>query len=145
MLSGDPWGWSGTFSLTLTNRATGESRLVEVRNQITDGGLNWLRDLMQGRASLPLTEIALGTDGRATQSGDIALYGEVAPRKTVIMSLSGTGVSVCDAFWDDTEANVQIRELGIFAGAVLVARAVIDVPKTSQESLTVTRRDTLKR
>lgn len=145
MLTKDNWQWSGSFDLALHNTVTGASRLIEVTNLLTDGGLNWLRDRMQGRSTEYFTEIALGTDGRAAQGSDQALYGEVLPRKPVIISQPETGVSLCDAFWSETEANVHIRELGIYAGPILVARAVVDVEKTSQESLTVTRRDILKR
>lgn len=144
MLVRDSWPWTGRFVLTLENRLTGAIRVVEVPNLITDAGLNWLRDRMQGRSDDYLTDLAVGTDGRAAQPTDAALFGEVS-RKAVVLSQPETGVSLADAFWDHTEANVHIREVGVYAGTILVARAVVDVPKSNQESLTVTRRDTLAR
>lgn len=145
MLMRDQWGWTGDFILNLTNVFTGATRTIAVPNLLTDAGLNWLRDRMQGQSNDWLTEIALGTDSTPASAEQAALFAEIAPRKSVVVSQPETGVSLCDALWDHTEANVRIRELGIFAGTILVARAVVDVTKTGQESLTVTRRDTLKR
>lgn len=145
MLIRDGWPWQGYFTLALYNRKTGLWRIVETKNLITNAGLNWLRDRMYGASSQVYTEMSVGTDSTPAQPTDIALVAEVAPRKTVVFTPGGAGQLTADAFWNETEVNVYIREVGIWAGTILVARAIVDLNKTDQESLTITRTDTLGR
>jgi hypothetical protein len=145
MLIKDKWPWQGFFSLALYNKITGECKVVETKNLITNAGLNWLRDRMYGASSLIYTEMAVGTGSTAAQPTDTALEAEVGPRKSVVFTPGGAGQLICDSFWNETEINVHIREVAIFAGTVMVARAIVDINKSNQESLTITRTDTLGR
>jgi hypothetical protein len=145
MLIHENWPWQGYFTLALYNKITGQWKIVRTKNLITNAGLNWLRDRMYGASGDVLTDLAVGTGGTPPAPTDIALEAEVAPRKAAVYSAGGTGELTTDAFWDHTEINVHIREVGIFAGQILVARAKVDMDKTSQESLTITRLDLLGR
>ncbi len=147
----ESWRWRGIFEVTLTDRRTGLDRVV-VPNLIVDGGLGLTLDLWAGTETKGWGYIAIGTDGTAPAPGQTRLFEEVT-RKAVALE-KGSGELRATVFFDDTEANVHIREIGLFGGStatsapdtgILVARAVVDINKTNQHSLTITRRDLLSR
>lgn len=149
----DPWRWRGGFDVALADKLTGRIELVRwVPNLITDLGLAMTIDLWAGDQSAGWAYIAVGTDSTPPANGNTQLGAEVA-RKAVTFE-KRTGELLATVFFDDTEANVLIRELGLFGGSaatgavdsgILVARAVVSINKTNQHSLTITRRDLLAR
>lgn len=149
----DPWRWSGGFDIALWNIRTGQFDLVQFQpNLITDAGLALTVDLWAGAQAVGWAYIAVGTDGTAPANGQTQLMNEVA-RKPVTFERR-TGELLATVFFSDGEANVVIRELGLFGGdsatadpntGVLIARAVVNINKTNLHSLTVTRRDLLAR
>lgn len=137
-------GWKGQFRVEFLEARSG--RLIAqsvIDNLITDGGINYTYQRWAGLVADPFTDIGVGTDGRAAANGDVALYAEVL-RKAIAPSVTPAGLESAVVF-TDVEANVTIREIGLFAGAVLVARATCELAKDDQISLRITRVDDLAR
>lgn len=162
-------GFQGFFIIQLQNIKTGKIRMIETKNIIVDEGLRWHRGHTLGDLyyASHLGEIALGTDPTPPSPTDMDLFAELDPlsliytytRKTMAL-LAGIepGETIGDVFWDDTEVNdVAIHEIGawtiIDAGSpppatpILYARTIIPggFTKTNQESMTITRKEFLRR
>ena len=129
---------------------------TEIRNLITNAGLNLLRDALKGDVGdTAIKFLAWGDDATNPSVGDTALGNEEGRRQITRRSvLGGTGVLQTTAIIASTEGNDQIEELGFFAGTdatavagsgVLVARVLYSHLKTSLESIQVDRTDTLAR
>ncbi|NPV70286.1 MAG: hypothetical protein HPY55_06530 [Firmicutes bacterium] len=147
------WAWRGAFEITLWGPC-GEIRRYRVANHITDAGIQLTQDLWAGTAAEGFKYIAVGTDPTPAADGDTRLGAEVAGTRKQMSFESTFGELLGTVFYLDSEANVHIREIGLFGGAsatldpnsgILVARAIVDINKTDQESLTITRRDYLRR
>lgn len=137
-------GWKGKFRVEFLEASSG--RLIAqqvIDNLITDVGIDYTYRRWAGLVADPFTHIGVGTDGREAANGDVALYAE-ALRKAVDCTVTPASLESAVVF-TDVEANVTIREIGLFAGAVLVARATCELAKDDQISLRITRVDDLVR
>lgn len=91
-----------------------------------------------------ITYLALGTGTTAAAAGDTTLDTEVF-RKLVSARTYTGAVAKYRVFINTTEANVTIKELGLFGDdatgtadtGTLYARLIVDKAKTSAETLTV--------
>lgn len=94
----------------------------EARNKVPNAGLELLRDILGGTAVRP-DAIALGTNGDATADTQTALNAEVF-RKAIDRRIElATGIDF-QAFLSGSDASGQtLREIGIFSGTRLLARA----------------------
>lgn len=91
-----------------------------------------------------ITYLAVGTGTNAAAAGDTTLQTEVF-RKLVSARTYTGAVAKYRIFINTTEANVTIKEIGLFGDAAtgtadtgtLYARLIVDKEKTSAETLTV--------
>jgi len=144
--------WHGRVRVT-TRYRDGRVEEEEFDNLITNAGKNLLRDALDGMVSdCAIKYLAWGNGAVAPADGDVALGNELG-RKTVTKQQTGTaGVLTTTVYLAPYEANVQIQELGWFAGAgataaagsgVLVARVLYAKLKTDLESIQIDRVDTI--
>lgn len=128
-------------------------RVFEVNNRLTDTGLQWFMDLWRGVGTPGFKYIALGTDSTPVEYTDILLGAEQI-RKPIEAFNPALPELESVATFIDTEANMLIREVGLFAGAaatadpdtgILIARTVVNIDKTNQGSLKISRLDRIGR
>ena len=146
-------GWGNKVRIAAIN-IDGSVEIVELRNKITDAGLNMLRNALKGDVSdLEIKYMAWGSDNTTPAGGQTTLVAEFG-RKAVTLKDSGTtGVLTTTTYVAPGEGNEStIEEFGWFAGAdatgsadtgIMVARVLYSRAKTSLESLQVERDDTI--
>ena len=143
-------GVIGVYRLVF-ERKDGEKRVVEIKNKITDKGLEFLTKAPLGLndAGSKWLYIALGDDGTSASAGDTALKNEVY--RGMVSSRNRIGnKSLASLFIPYDEANFTIEEIGIFidgnenadTGDLFSRIASADVPdlpvsKNNQETLTI--------
>lgn len=146
----DALKWSGHIRVTV-RYADGTEEVEEFENLITDAGLDLLASALGGVDS-EIKYVAWGTSNTAPASGDTTLVAESGRKVVTSQAAGSTGAYVTTVYLAPNEANVAIEELGWFAGAsasatadsgVLVARTLYSHTKTSLESITIERTDTL--
>ena len=148
-------GWAGFVGVSVYRDGQLVDR-TEIRNLITDTGLNLLRDALRGEVGdAQIKYVAWGDDTTGPAAGDSVLGNEEGRRQITRRSiLGGAGVLQTTAIIASIEGNGQIEELGFFAGTdataaadsgVLVARVLYSHLKTNLESIQVDRTDTLTR
>lgn len=146
--------WDGIFQITIKNPY--KHKTISLHNLITDAGLNYMRDLLDGTINPPtqIQYIALGTSNTPVAAGDIKLGNEVFRKAVTKQETPGTGQVQTTCYIAPYEANIQIEEIGVFAGpnatedkdsGVLIARVLWSHLKTELESLQIVRTDTIGR
>lgn len=131
----------------------GKREQVQIENRLSNAGLNLMRDALNGDAvALELTHVALGTSDGAINDADTALGAEGFRTAFISSSKPSTGSLQKTAIVLDSEAVMNIREIGIFAGGTgvagsgtLVSRVLWSRNKTALESITFLRTDTIGR
>ncbi len=150
--------WGGTFQIIIeTPEGPGKRRVINLKNLITDAGLNYLAQLLNGVINAP-TEIryfAFGTSNVAPAATDIKLGNEVFRKVVTKQERPGTGQLVTTVFVASYElVGTAVAEIGIFAGptatatansGVMLARVLYSRTKTALESWQVQRTDTIQR
>ncbi len=146
--------WSGTFSIIITTPT--RQKVVHLQNMITDTGLNYIRDLLDGSINPPteIRYIALGSSNTPPTASDVKLGNEFFRKQVTKQELPGPGQIASTVYIAPYEANRQIEEIGVFAGpdataakdsGVLIARVLWSHLKTELESLQIVRTDTISR
>lgn len=146
--------WDGTFQIIITTPT--RRKTIQLKNMITDAGLNYIRDLLDGSINPPtqIQYIALGSSNVAPTAGDTKLGNEVFRKQVTKQELPATGQVSSTVYIAPYEANFQIEEIGVFAGptatsqkdtGVLIARVLWSHLKTELESLQIVRTDTISR
>jgi len=108
-----------------------------LKNLITDGGLNWFRDLTGGIVGRADAQ-AVGTGTTAAAAGDTALETSVL-KKTIDRRLDSDKAITFQTLILTTEANgSSLSEIGLFSGDVLIARAIISPAIDKDSSMQVT-------
>lgn len=129
---------------------------VEIKNLITNAGLNMLRDGLAGYVpTVRFRFLVWGDDATSPTVSDTQLGNEVGRRVITSRTAGTTGVLSQTVIIPSTEGNGQIEELGFFGGldarieepgsGTLIARVLYSHLKTDQESIQVDRTDTLAR
>lgn len=144
--------WHGRIRVTIRYR-DGRVEVEEFDNLITDAGRNLLRDALDGTvADCAIKYLAWGDGTAAPTAGDVALGHELGRKAVTKQQVGAAGQITTTVYLAPFEANVQIQELGWFAGAgataaavsgVLVARVLYVKNKTDLESIQVDRVDTI--
>lgn len=143
-------GWAGQFEIIIN-----DDEKFLVNNRITDAGLNFLRNALNGEiTSCEIKYLAVGTSSVAIADNQTSLGAEIFRAPFVTSSKPSTGVLERTAIILDNEAVANIREIGIFAGAtatttlgsgVMLSRVLYTRNKTNLESIQFIRRDTIQR
>lgn len=149
-------GWLGEYEIHVIGPSGTE--VHKVKNLITDGALNLIRDALDGTVTdLALKYLALGTDDGTLlplANTNTQLGAEAFRKAFTKQTLPGVGKIESTAYIGPDEANVNIREIGIFAGAgatatansgILVSRVFWTRNKTNLESFNIVRTDTIGR
>lgn len=146
--------WEGTFQIIIESPY--KRRVISLHNMITDAGLNYMRDLLDGTINPPtsIQYIALGTSSTPVSASDTKLGNEVFRKAVTKQEKLGTGQVQTICYIAPYEANFQIEEIGVFAGpdateekdsGVLIARVLWSHLKNELESLQIVRTDTIGR
>ena len=146
--------WTGTFEITITTPT--KRKTIQLQNLITDAGLNYIRDLLDGSINPPteIRYIALGSSNVAPAVSDTKLGNELFRKPVTKQELPGTGQVSSTCYVAPYEANFQIEEIGVFAGptataekdtGILIARVLWSHLRTELESLQIVRTDTISR
>lgn len=148
--------WMGQFEIVV--KQNGKVIKTEVvKNRVMNGALNALANaFLDVDPDLDINYLAVGTSSAALTDSQTGLTTEVfrtAP--SVVPTLTGTGEVATEFIVLDTEAQVAIRELGIFGGSTcttaagtgtLISRVLWTYDKTvTNIELAVRRTDTLDR
>lgn len=149
--------WSGRISVVRFDLAGREIGRDDIPNLITDVGLNYLRDILDGTigsSDTAIKYIAPGTSNTAPANGQTQLGNEVFRKAVTKQETPATGQLKTTVYIAPYEANQQIEEIGVFAGpnatasantGVMIARVLYSRLKTNLESWNVERIDTLAR
>jgi len=146
--------WEGTFEIVITTPT--RRKTISLKNFITDAGLNYIRDLLDGSINPPteIRYIALGSSNTPPTASDVKLGNEFFRKQVTKQELPGTGQVASTVYIAPYEANQQIEEIGVFAGpdaseakdsGILIARVLWSHRKTELESLQIVRTDTISR
>lgn len=148
-------GWAGQFDVFVKTSDGDWEHDRTIKNTITDGGLNLLRDcLYSNTTDAKIRYIAVGTSSATTLTTATKLNNEIF-RKTIYSSTTVSTGSVQNVgIFFETEAVAQIEEIGIFAGStasstkdtgIMISRILYSRNKTNLESIQITRTDTIGR
>ena len=152
--------WLGQWEVISHDAKTGKELWREkIRpNLITDDGLNMFRDALKGTVTdCKIKYVALGNDPTAPGNNQHILVAEQF--RKVVTSQNPDPVTVgklyTEVYLADTEANTfKCEEIGWFAGAnasttkdtgIMIARVLYSRQKSSTESWTIRRTDTMQR
>lgn len=117
--------------------------------QVTDAGVNLLRDGAKGANNPKLLYVAIGSSSTAPTGGDTKLGNEVFRKLATSYTNGGSaGELLVDLYLTPSDAvGANIQEVGVFGGStatsaantgVLLARGLfVHNPKTSLESITL--------
>ena len=147
-------GWLGEYDIVIKYKDGSEER-KHIKNRITNAGLNMIRDGLKGDISdIELKYLALGTDNTAVDDTNTQLGAEGYRTAFISQTAPQTGQLQSTALVLDTEAVINIREIGIFAGVgatgtansgIMVSRILWSRDKTNLESIQFIRTDTIGR
>lgn len=154
MLTRDALRLAGTITVRVTNIATGAVETMQLRNAVTDDGLDVLKNALLGNVTadnLKLKYVALGTDPTAVTGTESQLGTEVFRKQVTDRSDEGTGLArTIGLILAGEAAGENIEEIGWFAGpaataaantGTLWARVLYSRAKTALESIQITRDD----
>ena len=154
MLIEEKSGWLGQYEIIIRFKDGTEER-QSIKNRLTNAGLNLLRDGLLGLANdFHIKYLALGTSDTPLNDTDTQLVNEQFRTAWVDQSSTGIGQMQSVALVLDTEAVINIREIGIFATAtatavvntgVLISRILWSRNKTILESIQFVRTDSIGR
>jgi hypothetical protein len=134
---------SANVQVTIQDAATGAIvSQQEHKNLVVSGGLNLIRDLLDGDAVAGLTHFAVGTDTSLVSAIQTTLGTEVF-RDTVTQRTSNTQQLIVSYYLASGSANGNtLSEAGLFNDATtgtMFARVLLNpaVPKTSAVAVTL--------
>jgi hypothetical protein len=149
----EPILWSGSLKIVISTPT--RQRIFQLRNMITDAGLNLMRDALRGAvADAEIKYVALGSSNTAPAAGDVILGNEVFRKSVTKDEAPGTGQAKTVCYVAPYQANQQIEEIGFFAGVgasaaagsgILVARVLFSRLKNELESWQIERTDSFAR
>ena len=152
--------WLGQWEIIAHDKETGkELWRDDIRpNLITDDGLDMFRDILKGDVTDgKIKYVALGNDATAPANNQTTLVAEQFRKIVTSQNVDPVtaGKLYTEVYLADTEANTfKCEEIGWFAGAnasttkdtgIMIARVLYSRQKSSTESWTIRRTDTMQR
>ena len=137
----DDIGISGNVEIIVRNEYTGKIiRKERKKNRIPNTGLNYMRDLIRGENTNPISHFAVGTDGTSTTENDIDLGNEVYRQQITRIDVADRILTV-RYFLSSNEANGEIlSEAAILnsdeGGEMLGRVTYTDIEKNENISVT---------
>lgn len=151
--------WLGQWEIVAKDAQGCELWRDQIRpNLIMDDGLNMFRDALKGTVTdCKIKYVALGNDPTAPTNADVKLVAEQF--RKVVTSQNPDPVTAgklyTEVYIADVEANgFKCEEIGWFAGVnasttkdtgIMIARVLYSRQKSSTESWTIRRTDTMQR
>ncbi|MCG8541249.1 MAG: hypothetical protein MJA82_15135 [Clostridia bacterium] len=150
--------WLGQWEIEIVESGEVKEIVPLKNNLITDAGLNILRDMLKGDITdAQIKYVALGSSIISPDSSDTKLWDEQF-RKSVTSRNNDPvipGKLYTELYISDIEANsFRCEEIGWFAGVgaaetkdsgIMIARVLYSRQKSSTESWTIRRTDTISR
>lgn len=152
--------WLGQWEIIAHNKTTGKELWRDnIRpNLITDDGLDMFRDILKGDVTDgKIKYVALGNDSTAPANDQSTLVAEQFRKVVTSQNVDPVtpGKLYTEVYIADVEANdFKCEEIGWFAGAnasttkdtgIMIARVLYSRQKSSTESWTIRRTDTMQR
>lgn len=150
--------WLGQWELEIRENGLVKEVLPLKHNLITDAGLNMFRDALKGDITdLQIKYVALGNDATAPANDQTQLIAEQFRKAVTSRNVDPVtaGKLYTELYIADTEANAfKCEEIGWFAGVdaaagantgIMIARILYSRQKSSTESWTIRRTDTISR
>ena len=152
--------WLGQWEVISHDAKTGKELWREkIRpNLITDDGLNMFRDALKGTVTdCKIKYVALGNDATAPANNQTTLVAEQFRKIVTSQNVDPVtaGKLYTELYIADTEANsFKCEEVAWFAGSaasatvdtgIMIARVLYSRQKSSTESWTIRRTDTMQR
>ena len=152
----DNTGWQGYFDIFIKSKDGDWEHDRTIKNTITDGGLNLLRDCLYSNTTDGMIRyVAVGTSSATTLTTATQLTNEIF-RKPIYSkaTTSATGTIITTTILFETEAVANIQEIGVFAGStasatansgIMISRILYSRNKTNIESIQIQRTDSIGR
>jgi hypothetical protein len=154
----NPVGWLGQWELEIKENGKVKEIVPLQHNLITDAGLNMFRDALKGDITdCQIKYIGLGNDATAPANDQTTLVAEQFRKIVTSQNVDPVtaGKLYTEVYIADTEANAfKCEEVGWFAGVaasatvdtgICIARVLYSRQKSSTESWTFRRTDTIQR
>lgn len=151
-------GWIGQWELEISEGGKVKEIVPLQHNLITDAGLNMFRDALKGTVTdCKIKYVALGNDATAPANDQHILVAEQFRKVVTSQNVDPVtaGKLYTEVYLADVEANgFKCEEIGWFAGAaaaaeagtgIMIARVLYSRQKSSTESWTIRRTDTMQR
>lgn len=148
-------GWLGKFDVFIKSESGEWEYETTINNMVTDAGLNLLRECLRGTVTdAEVKYIAVGTSSTAVSAAQTQLVNEAFRKPVYSKSVVGTGLLQTIGILTETEAVINIQEVGIFAGStasaatnsgIMISRILYSRNKTNLESIQFQRTDTIAR
>lgn len=148
-------GYSGMYKIRIFNKQTGKFQEQEIKNRLMDTVLDELLDVLYDNApDCNVAYLALGTSNIAVADNQTQLGAEAF--RTPFTTQTKTGVGELTTVFDvlDSEAVMQIEEIGIFGGSTatatansgkMISRILYSKNKTALEEIQFSRIDRMVR
>jgi hypothetical protein len=140
---------TGKYCLTFRNKKKEITKQFEFENLVVNLGLNIIAKFLAGDNSTSgqINYCALGIGNETVQNNNTKLSNEIF-RKTISAGNYSNNVLLISTFFDFTEANQKIKEIGLFVdgeeekdSGILFSRISTehsDIPITKQDTETLT-------
>ena len=151
-------GWIGQWELEICEGGKVKEIVPLQHNLITDAGLNMFRDALKGDVTdCEIKYVGLGNGATAPANNQTTLVAEQFRKIVTSQNVDPVtaGKLYTELYIADTEANsFKCEEIGWFAGAsatssadtgIMIARVLYSRQKSSTESWTIRRTDTMQR
>lgn len=148
-------GLCGLFEINIRSKTEDRNKIIVIKNRIMNVILNAFANAYIGTPSnFQVKYLAVGSSSAAVTDTDTILGNEIFRTQVTSQTRSGTGEASSDFVLLSTEANFNIKEIGIFGGTLatstagtgtLISRVLWDYTKTSSEEISIKRIDKIVR
>lgn len=111
---------TGALKVTVTDSITGAVKKYDFKNLVVTTGKNFIASRMVGNSDLPMTVMAVGSDGTPAIASNIALLSEISPRQPLTSSTALNNIATYMATFPAGQNLGELREAAIFNAAGLM-------------------------
>lgn len=130
---------TGALKVTVKNEVTGATREYQFKNLVVTTGKEFIASRMAGETDLPMTLMAVGSDGTSPIAGNIALISEITPKQPLMSTVVNSNVITYSATFPAGQNTGELREAGIFntAGLMLCRTSFGVVTKEPADTINI--------
>lgn len=157
--SNEQTGFRGDYFIEIIDTITGKKQTHELKNTLTLINQNIHLAMLWGNTAgfnfddLNIKYFGFGTSNTPATSSQTSLVNERC-RKQVTKKIFESGTNFVESIVSlaSTDANFNIREIGVFAGAnatstlnsgIMISRIVVDIDKNENKIINIIRRDSV--